>query len=271
MSLSIAEKVNEMIFIVDPKIKNLLPPQQDAFDHIMALRGETYRELENRRTQKILLGNKHYFLKQHFGVGWKEIFKNILQLRLPVISAKNEWLAITRLHTLGIPTLNVVGYGRRGWDPAHMQSFLMTEELPEHISLEDFCKNWKTNPPDFLFKQKLLNEVARIAKTIHQNGINHRDFYICHFLLTKPYSDGKLYLIDLHRAQIRRETPVRWIIKDLAGLYFSSKDIGLTTRDLLRFMKEYRNKSLRDLINMEPAFWQKVKQRGDKLYQQHAN
>jgi hypothetical protein len=256
---------------LNPEIKKYFSTQSDLFDQIMSLRGETFRELENRRTQKITLGNKQYFIKQHFGIGWKEIFKNCFQLRLPVIGAKNEWQAIQRLQTLGIATQTIVGYGSRGFNPAHKQSFLITEELPEHLSLEQLCALWKDLPPAPQFKRQLISEVARIARILHENGINHRDFYLCHFLLKTPTNPIKLYLIDLHRAQIRKHTPERWMIKDLAGLYFSSKDIELTSRDLLRFIKEYRNKPLREVLNREPLFWEKVKQRGDKLYQQHAN
>ena len=70
---------------------------------------------------------------------------------------------------------------------------------------------------------------------------------------------SKLYLIDLHRLQIRRKTPERWAVKDISGLYYSSKDIGLTKRDLLRFIKLYRGKPLREILANESKFWQKVK------------
>jgi len=268
-----------MQLILNSELKQYFSPKDDLFDKIMHLQGETFRALENRRTQKIILDGKNYFIKQHYGIGWKEIFKNLFQLRLPIISAKNEWLAIQCLHGLNIETQIIAGYGKRGWNPASMKSFLITEELPPSITLEDFCKNWKTQPPAFQSKQKLIREVARIARTLHENGMNHRDFYICHFLLKNTSlaslknTDEQvcLYLIDLHRAQIRARTPERWVIKDLAGLYFSSKDIGLTKRDLLRFIKEYRNKLLTEEFNKEPAFWQRVKQRGDKLYRKHAN
>ena len=203
------------------------------------------------------LMSKYFYISQ-------EIFKNIFQLRLPVLGARNEWLAIQRLHTLAIPTLEIVGYGSRGLNPARLKSFLITRELPEHISLEDFCKHWPTQPPPFLLKQNLIKEVARIARTLHTEGINHRDFYICHFLLKIPHDKNypTLYLIDLHRASVRTRTPIRWIIKDLAGLYFSSKEIGLTKRDLFRFIREYGHTEL--------SFWLKVKKRGDKLYRKHA-
>lgn len=237
-----------------------------SFDEIMALRGECFRYQNGRLTQRINLDGKHYFIKQHSGVGWKEIFKNILQLRWPVLSAQNEWLAIKKLQSLGVATPALVGYDKRGTNPAKIQSYILMEELAPVVSLEDLCKTWQKKPPAFAFKRQLIDEIARIASVMHQNSINHRDFYICHFLMDKNEKNLKLYLIDLHRAQIRRLTPERWIIKDLAGLYFSSKDIGLTSRDLYRFMKSYRNKPLREIVKTENKFWKKVKTRGEKLY-----
>lgn len=242
----------------------------------MGLQGECFRQLEGRKTQRILLADQAYFIKQHFGVGWKEIFKNLLQLRWPVLGAKNEWLAIHKLQKLGVAVSEVAAYGQRGMNPANQQSFILMKELAPVISLEDLCRNWREQPPSPTFKRKLIAEVARIARTLHENGINHRDFYICHFLLelVKSGSDPnltnpKLFLIDLHRAQIRRLTPERWIIKDLSGLYFSSMDIGLTKRDILRFMKIYRAKPLDKIVGSENKFWQKVKVRGEQLYRDH--
>ena len=261
-----------MLFILESEMQEYFERTPKGFAEIMSLRGEVYRELEGRRTQKIVLGQKNYFIKQHFGVGWKEIIKNLFQLRLPVISARNEWHALKILKALKIPTLEIVAYGCKGINPARMHSFLMTRELPRHRSLEDFCKDWAKNPPQFKLKKNLIKEVARIARQLHQHGMNHRDFYICHFLLHLPKDNDfpLLYLIDLHRAQIRKRVPVRWRIKDLAGLYFSSKEIGLTTRDLLRFMKEYCNKSLRESLIRESTTWIKVKKRGDALYRKQS-
>ncbi len=61
---------------------------------------------------------------------------------------------------------------------------------------------------------------------------------------------------------MRTKTPERWVIKDLAGLYFSSLDAGLTHRDYFRFMKHYRNRRLRDILRHENEFWIKVKNVG---------
>jgi len=255
-------------------IKVNLSSSPAIFDQMMALKGKCFRQQKGRITQRIRLGKKSYFIKQHFGVGWKEILKNLVQLRWPVLSAKNEWLAIHKLQALGIDVPTVVAYGRRGSNPASLQSFIMMEELAPVMSLEDLCQTWQIFPPSFALKRSLIEQVAYIARTLHQNGLNHRDFYLCHFLLDtvkKAEVENrlphlKLYLIDLHRVQIRHLTPRRWIIKDLAGLYFSSKDIGLTQRDLYRFMKSYHGKSLREIMDADNGFWIKVLRRGEKLY-----
>lgn len=253
-----------------PDLKQYFVGAEPLFDQIMALGGERFRHQDGRMTQRIKLGDKYYFIKQHTGVGWKEIVKNLLQLRMPVISAENEWQAIAKLKSVGIDVPVVVGYGKRGINPATLESFVLMEELAPTISLEDWCLSWQKTLPSFIEKRRLLAEVARIARTMHQNGMNHRDFYLCHFLLHQPLdlANIQLSLIDLHRVRIRQTTPERWVIKDLAGLYFSCKDTLVTQRDLYRFMVIYRKQSLRELLNMEATFWQKVKARGN-TYRDH--
>lgn len=244
-----------------------------TFDEMMALSGDCYRNQKGRLTQRIQLGNEYYFIKQHRGVGWREIIKNLSQGRFPIISARNEWEAIEKCEKLGISVPAMVAYGERGKNPANLQSFVLMKELAPVISLEELCRTWKASKPVFAFKQELISEIARIAKLLHENGMNHRDFYICHFLLdiSKAWQKGnlKLTLIDLHRALISRKTKTRWIIKDIAGLYFSSKDCGLTKRDLYRFMQLYRGKPLRQCLKEERIFWKKVIKRGEQLYRDH--
>ncbi len=231
----------------------------------MALKGESFRHQDGRLTQRIVLGAKSYFIKQHSGVGWKEIFKNLIQFRLPVLSASNEWRAINKLASLQIAVPTVVGFGMRGINPATVESFILMEEIAPAVSLETLCADWKQHPPSFADKQKLITAVATIARVMHEHGVNHRDFYLCHFLL---HPSQRLYLIDLHRAMRHRLTPERWIIKDLAGLYFSSTQIGLTQRDLYRFMKIYHKSPLHTLLASEKTFWQKVLTRGN-TYRDH--
>lgn len=250
---------------------------KDTFAQIFALAGEIFREQPGRKTFRYQDDGRSYFIKLHYGVGWQEIFKNLLQGRLPVIGAKNEWRAISRLHALGF-TAPIVGYGWRGKNPATQQSFIITSELEYTISLEEFCKDWKIDKPSFALKLGLIRTVADIARNMHEHGVNHRDFYLCHFLLDITGGPDLLcpnnlnmYLIDLHRAQVRSKVPYRWRVKDISGLYFSALDIGLTQKDIYRFIKYYTQRPLRLNLKNDYKYWQNIETRAVALYQKTFN
>lgn len=262
-----------MVLELDPSISVFFPDQAAAFDAIMRLEGERFRHLDGRTTARIQLGGQAYFIKQHRGVGWAEIFKNWSQGRWPILGARDEVQALKRLASLGVAVPRVFGFGERGWNPATRESFIIMEAIENATSLETLTANWATEPPRFAFKQAMISAVAEAARQLHTHGMNHRDFYLCHFLLRDQDRDTiplKLFLIDLHRAAIRRQTPTRWVQKDLAGLYFSSKHAGFTRRDYYRFMKHYRHEALRELLKTETDFWEHVKSLGEKLYREHA-
>jgi len=243
-------------------------PENVSFSWFMDRKGEVYRSMDGRTTLRFYEQGFSYFIKIHTGIGWREIVKNLVQFKWPVLGAKNEYLAIRRLTSLGIDTMTLVGYETKGWNPAKIKSFVVTEELTDTISLEDYCANWSESSPKFSEKQLLIRKVAQIAKKMHESGVNHRDFYICHFLMNKTVHvthDVRLFLIDLHRAQLRSKIPERWLIKDLSALYFSAMHIGLTKRDIFRFIKIYGGCALRDCFEADAKLWNKVGQKAERL------
>ena len=248
---------------------------KDAFAEVERLEGKVYRELEGRRTLRTEVDGKGYFVKIHRGIGWGEIFKNLSTAKLPVLGAAQEWRAIERLTKVGVPTMTAVAFGERGRNPAKQHSFIVTEELAPTVSLEDLSMNWRQEPPAPALKHALIKEVARMTGRMHKAGVNHRDCYICHFLLHTDQAvtpqNLKLSLIDLHRAQLREQVPVRWRNKDLAALYYSSLEIGLTSRDLLRFIKTYfaeslGQTSLRSVFFEHAALFKTLEAKAAKLY-----
>lgn len=252
----------------------------DPFAEVEKLSGEVFRQVKGRTTLRFEFNNKSYFLKRHEGVGWQEIIKNLVSLRLPILGAREEYQAINRLHELGIDTMTVAAFGERGFNPATRQSFLVTDDLVDTVSLEDFCIDWKKQPPPFNLKYLLIRKVAEISGRMHGNGLNHRDYYICHFHLNTARLDAKprltlddivLHLIDLHRMQIRDKTPQRWVVKDIGGLYFSAMELGLHKRDIYRFIKGYTGKNLKQAINDHRDFWMKVQSRAVKMYKSFYN
>jgi len=245
----------------------------DPFIKVKNIQGEIVRSKEGRTTQRFEIDGKGYYAKLHEGVGWGEVVKNLIQLRLPVIGATNEWLAINRLHELELDTMNGVAFGKKGINPAAQLSFVITEELAETESLDLFAKDWPEKSPSYPLKVALINKVADIARTLHENGINHRDLYICHFLLDISKGADKvdpenlhLHLIDLHRVQIRKKVPRRWLIKDMGSIYFSALDIGLTERDIYRFLRRYFQQPLKQILKEKIDFLKASEARAVKLY-----
>jgi heptose I phosphotransferase len=250
---------------------------QDPFEQAERLDGEVFRQMKSRRTIRFAIDGSHYFAKIHCGVGWREIIKNLLYLRPPVLGAGNEWRAIGLLQKIGVRTMTPVAFGQMGRSPARMRSFLITEELKGTTTIEDLCATWKSRPPAFAVRKALTEQVASIVRRMHAHGMNHRDCYLCHFRLDTSCgferldpSNLRLYVIDLHRAQLRRRTPTRWIIKDLGGLYFSAMDTGLTRTDRLRFIKAYEQRPLRTVLQDHRRFWRRVEQTAIALHRKLA-
>ncbi|MDX1802652.1 MAG: lipopolysaccharide core heptose(I) kinase RfaP [Alcanivorax sp.] len=247
---------------------------KDPFSVAKSIRGEVFREREGRRTLRFEINKKSYFLKYHSGIGWPEIIKNLTQVKLPVLTAIAEVEAVRALQRVGIDTLSIAGYGKRGINPAKLESFIVTDDLSGTISLEDLAINWNDIAPSFGFKKSLIKRVADISGIMHSAGVNHRDFYLCHFLINaddaeRECAGGPLYLIDLHRAQIRGKVPRRWLIKDLAGLYFSAADVGLSRSDIFRFIGAYSEFFPSKTIRRNSDFWMAVRKEAERLYLRH--
>lgn len=230
---------------------------------------DIYRNKEGRKTLRFWRAGRSYFLKLHTGIGWGEVLKNLLQLRLPVSGAGNEYRALLTLGRIGVDTMTVAAYARSGCNPAAQQSALVTDDLTGTVSLEDYCAQWASDRPPLAIRVRLIRKLADSARRMHAAGINHRDFYICHFHLDEgslQQANPRCHLLDLHRAQLRRTVPRRWRVKDLAGLFFSAMDCGLSRRDLLRFMHHYTAGGLRQALSSDAALWRAVAHRARQLY-----
>ena len=239
-----------------------------SYSYAKKIQGETYRKSANRITKRIEFNQKGYFLKIHGPVGWKEILKNLIQLKVPVIGALREFNAIKHLSKNSINSLKVIGFFQEGLSPANSRSFLITQELEETISLEDFFLEGLHKNLSFKQKKILIEQTAKTIRQIHASGLNHRDLYLCHLHIEKEinFEDLKIITIDLHRAQIRKNVPERWLVKDLGGFLHSAMGFGLTERDCYRFFKTYFACTLDELCNQHLALVRKIFDRAFSMY-----
>lgn len=258
------------------KLRDALPKGADPFEWFLQGDGEVHRHVKNRLTYEVRLGELHFYVKRHMGCGWGEVFKEWYRLRKPVVSARTEWEGAAILAAAGVRVPDVLGKGERGRYPHAIESFVVLDALEDCETLEHFKHGWMdhTGPEWVALKRALISEVARMAKTMHGQGINHRDFYINHFLINRelirnwqPGQAMPLTLIDLHRVQHRAQVPRRWLIKDLASLLFSALDAGLTSADYARYMSIYLGPNWKQQMRRDAKLWRNILQRAKKLYQ----
>lgn len=242
--------------IIPDAIRQHLPA--DAFGTMMQFQGKVFRDVSGRKTLQIKIDGRSYFIKQHFGVGWSEIFKNLINFKKPILGAMVEVAAIQKMNAIGIPTTPLVAYGERGLNPAARESFVLTEDLGDIISLEDLASSWQHQSAKM--KHALIVAVAELATKLHGAGLCHRDFYLCHIMAKKIDLEQQyvhLYLIDLHRVLHYQASDSVAIMKDIAGLFFSAQQYAWSDEDLTLFKQHY--------LPQTAKFWVQVDLRAQKL------
>lgn len=112
----------------------------------------------------------------------------------------------------------------------------MTEALEPAEELDSYCTPAVLSAMGPRERRALVKKLAAISRALHDHGINHRDYYLCHFLLDTaaqyaetPISQRPIYLIDLHRVQIRKRTPVAGARRTLPGCTIQRAEPDLTT------------------------------------------
>lgn len=141
-----------------------------------------------------------------------------------------EWANCMKVSRAGIRTAECVcaGAGEDG------SSFLLTAGL-EGEPLDDFLRRGRLHPR---LRRELARELGQLIGRLHDGGLCHRDFYLCHVFVdvSRPVGE-RMALIDLQRVSgmgwLRR---ARWRIKDLGALVYSSIGLPVSDRDRARVL-----------------------------------
>ena len=230
--------------------------------------GEVFRTVKGRSTLRVQIGGQPYFLKRHRGVGWLEILKNWLVGKRPVLGAENEYRACRHLAARNLPAPRVAAFATEGGNPARRRSFVLCDELSGYDSLEAVAADWARQPPSPRARRRLTVAVARFVRRLHEEGVAHRDLYICHLMLDRhkwAQGEARLAVLDLHRARLQPELSAYWRKRDLAALLFSTLDLDLPARSRLRFLRMYTGRPLREAFAENPRFWRSVARRAEAL------
>jgi heptose I phosphotransferase len=154
-----------------------------------------------------------------------------------------EWQNIVAFQRRGLPVVTPVAAGERLLPDGLIESFVMTQSLEGFEPADQYVSARFVAPLDqaqLKRKRRLIAAVARLSRRMHEQGFNHRDFYLCH-IFVRDAVDGStdLRIIDLQRVDYRDAHRRRWLNKDLAALHYSSLCLPLSDRDRLRFFVAY--------------------------------
>jgi hypothetical protein len=145
--------------------------------------------------------------------------------------AEAEAKAYRALERAGIPTIDVVGWGRL----AEGRSCFVTVDLRGYDAADKLIERGAI-PFD-----RLLAPTANLAARLHAAGLHHRDLYLCHFFAALAADAPDVRLIDA--ARVGRLgglfTRGRWIAKDLAQFWYSTLALPVTDEQRRAWLDRY--------------------------------
>jgi heptose I phosphotransferase len=223
--------------------------------------GTPLRRLKNRENWRLDLSDGKrtvtLYLKKHRTRTVATCVRALLGLAAPKTPARVEAEWAQRLTTLGVPTMTVAAYGERLRPDGTLVAAFLTEALSGFEQLDLLLVRHFGDRDDPRLRGLIAN-VADVAARFHRAGLNHRDFYTCHFFVKehislpvcesaagsigggRPSTAFAVRLIDLQRVQCRPEwLRRRWVVKDLAQLAYSCPPRLIGPTEQMRFFKLY--------------------------------
>jgi heptose I phosphotransferase len=223
-----------------------------SFDQVMATQdGHCWRTFWDRENWRLDLAHgdgrgRGAHLKKHHVRTWQSFVRAHVGLAPRPSAGRVEAEQVARLTADGIAVMRLIAYGERFSRNGMAESFLLAEELAGFTELEYFLMR---NFPPLAERRaagrdrrldRLIREVAELARRFHGAGYNHRDFYCGHFFVRES-SPGRfdIRLIDLQRVQYRRRGRRRWLVKDLGQLLWSLPAGWISCSEKIAFMQHY--------------------------------
>jgi hypothetical protein len=147
--------------------------------------------------------------------------------------AAQEIAGFKLLSNASIPCAPIIAHGSR----ANGSTFIILEDLADYTPAD------KLLAQGFPFEQ-LLNATADLAAKLHNQKLHHRDLYLCHFMIKPMLTTVDARLIDMARVARLDNlfTRRRWIVKDLAQLWYSTFSVPVTDVQRDRWLHQYCEK-----------------------------
>lgn len=190
--------------------------------------------------------NRIFYLKRHVAArpSLGEMIGSFCTGRRPS-PGMAEFKNICEFRKNGIPTVVPVAAGERRTGIFCYESFLVTESFEPYISLEEMILKHPDRlqgPEGSLRKERLIIAVARLARKMHDQGFNHRDFNATHVLVGPEDAEGNfsLALFDLQRMDRKKWLRHKWFIKIIAELGYTMPSPLFDEKDRILLFQSYK-------------------------------
>ena len=156
--------------------------------------------------------------------------------------ARKEYESAKYLSKIGIATINPMAIGERRKYGVLVESFLISEAIPNGMTMHEFIERHILGghvPLTARFRFQLTFELAKLAAKIHEAGIEHRDLHERNVIVQlDPEGNVKLFLLDLHEMVIHKSLDWECSRRELArlGRYFT---LRTSCSDRMRFFRQY--------------------------------
>lgn len=156
--------------------------------------------------------------------------------------AEKEFHLARLLADCGVSTITPLALGERWRHGVLFESYLLSEAIPEGITLYELIERCvRTGRMELTPRQHVhfAHELASLAATIHNTGIEHRDLHEKN-VIVQPKGEGnyRFFILDLHELQL--QYPLSWkrARRELArmGRYFT---LRTSMTDRYRFFRRY--------------------------------
>lgn len=174
------------------------------------------------------------YLKHYRACDWSNWFQNAIRLT----KAEREWRGINSIRRFGINTVEPLALGINKRHGIAGDSFIVTKEIEQTIPLDTFLASNQLDLLSSSMRTDVIQKLACITATLHNNGLIHRDYHAGNFLLRQQAGSASVFLLDLHPLAKLKSLRL-WHAEQMLGQlnHFISRFVSRADR--LRFFDEY--------------------------------